>query len=456
MPPKSKPVPAKTKAAPPKAKVRDGARTRRLILEAAFEEFTAKGLAGARMESVAERAGVNVRAIYQHFDSKDGLYEAVFGDSFSGKHSGVLEAIAGVLADPSTADTLLPAFHEFLAGNPAFSRLMVWDALMASSDDSTHQIVAPDVRRDLYAQEIELLRNAQRADGIWTGMDADLLLVAFMGMAIYPHVTAPLTEMITGLSSDSPEFRTRWNDFLQRLGSVMASGERPPAQVERLPDDSADDNRLLRVAARALGRAGLVTAYGHVSLRLNEEAFLVCAPMPLGLITNERGTIVPIDGPLPEGVLGEVRAHQAIYRRRPDVNAIARVIPHSVRSLSTLGRTARPIDGFSSYFAPEPPLWNDPQLIRDDERAHQLAETLGDAPAVVMRGNGAVVVADTLPKAVVLARYLEDASAVNLAALATGEDPIVMSAKEATARAVFTGDLVERMWAYMTSGDPEA
>ena len=73
-----------------------------------------------------------------------------------------------------------------------------------------------------------------------------------------------------------------------------------------------------------------------------------------------------------------------------------------------------------------------------------------------MRGNGAVVVADTMPKAVVLAKYLEDASAVNLAALATGEPLKVMSRKEAAARAVFTGDLVERMWAWMTAGDIEA
>lgn len=445
-----------TKPEPAKAKIRDGARTRRLILEAAFDEFTAKGFAGARMESVAERAGVNVRAIYQHFDSKEGLYEAVFGDSFSGKHSFVIDAIARVVDDPATARSLLSTFHESLAGNPSFSRLMVWDALMASADDSTHEIVAPDVRRDLYTEEMKLLKQAQRAEGLWAGFDADLLLIAFMGMAIYPHVTAPLTEIITGLSSDSPEFRKRWNQFLERLGQVLASGERTPAIVERLPDDSTDDNRLLRVAARALGRAGLVTAYGHVSIRLNDEAFLVCAPMPLGLITKERGTIVPINGPLPEGVLGEVRAHQAIYRRRPDASAIARIIPHSVRALSTLGRTALPADGFGSYFAPAPPLWDDPQLIRDDERASQLADTLGDAPAVVMRGNGAIVVADTLPKAVVLARYLEDASAVSLEALATGQEPTVMSLAEATTRAVFTGDLVERMWAYMTAGDPEA
>lgn len=448
MPP-TKPVPAKTK-------VRDGARTRRLILEAAFDEFTAKGLAGARMEAVAERAGVNVRAIYQHFDSKDGLYEAVFGDSFSGKHAGVIDALSEVIDDPGTAAALMPAFHEYLAGNPAFSRLMVWDALMASAEDSSHGLVAADVRRDLYAQEVELLRAAQRADGLWTSFDADLLLVALMGLAIYPHVTAPLTEMITGLSSDSPEFRLRWNAFLERLGTALAAGERPPAQVERLPDDSTDEHRLVRVAARALGRAGLVTAYGHVSMRLSDDALLVSASMPLGLITNERGTVVPIDGPLPDGVLGEVRAHQAIYRSRADVKAIVRVIPPSVRALSTLGRTALPVDGFSSYFAPAPPLWDDPQLIRDDARAEGLAQALGRAPAVVMRGNGAVVVADTMPKAVVLAKYLEDASAVNLAALATGEPLKVMSRKEAAARAVFTGDLVERMWAWMTAGDLEA
>ena len=49
----------------------------------------------------------------------------------------------------------------------------------------------------------------------------------------------------------------------------------------------------VRLAARALARHNLVHAYGHVSARLNNESFLVCAPKPMGLIApGEDGTIV--------------------------------------------------------------------------------------------------------------------------------------------------------------------
>jgi HCOMODA/2-hydroxy-3-carboxy-muconic semialdehyde decarboxylase len=83
--------------------------------------------------------------------------------------------------------------------------------------------------------------------------------------------------------------------------------------------------RLVRRAARALGNAGLVTAYGHCSARIDATTFLVCAPQPMGMIAaGEPGTVVSVEGPLPEGVLGEVRIHQQVYRRRPDVGGIAR------------------------------------------------------------------------------------------------------------------------------------
>src|SRR5690606_6356577 len=111
-------------------------------------------------------------------------------------------------------------------------------------------------------------------------------------------------------------------------------------------------------------------AYGHVSARLDEESFLVCAAKPMGLIARgEDGTIVPIDGPLPEGVLGEVRCHQRVYANRGDVNGICRIFPRSVMTLSTFRRTPRARIGFGAYFHPQPPLWDDPLLIRSDEQA---------------------------------------------------------------------------------------
>jgi HCOMODA/2-hydroxy-3-carboxy-muconic semialdehyde decarboxylase len=203
---------------------------------------------------------------------------------------------------------------------------------------------------------------------------------------------------------------------------------------------------LVRKAARALDRSGLVNAYGH------------CAAKPMGLIAaGETGTIVPIDGPLPDGVLGEVRTHQQIYRRRTDVHGITRTFGPNVMALSALRATPKPRHGFGAYFAPQPPLWDDPQLLRSDEQAAALAEQLAGARAIVMRGNGAITVAESLEAATVLAWYLEDAARVELAVRAAGQGDSapVYSLVESEKRAVTAGGIYERMWAYMTHGDPE-
>jgi HCOMODA/2-hydroxy-3-carboxy-muconic semialdehyde decarboxylase len=220
-------------------------------------------------------------------------------------------------------------------------------------------------------------------------------------------------------------------------------------------------DRDVRVAARALARAGLVHAYGHCSARLDDDWALVCAPRPMGLLVpDEPGTVIPVDGPLPNGVLGEVRAHQAIYRRRRDVGAICRIQPPATMALSALRLTPRARHGFSSYFAPAPPLWDDSTLVRSDDAADALADTLGGAAVVVLRGNGAITVAETLPRAVTLAWYLEDSARLELtvrsAMASPGADPVELSPEEAGRRATWDGGIALRMWEYLTADDPEA
>jgi AcrR family transcriptional regulator len=46
------------------------------LIEAAFEEFSTKGIAGARTRSIAERAGCNEVTLFRHFGSKEALLEA--------------------------------------------------------------------------------------------------------------------------------------------------------------------------------------------------------------------------------------------------------------------------------------------------------------------------------------------------------------------------------------------
>jgi HCOMODA/2-hydroxy-3-carboxy-muconic semialdehyde decarboxylase len=208
-----------------------------------------------------------------------------------------------------------------------------------------------------------------------------------------------------------------------------------------------------------MGRHGLAHAYGHVSQRISEESFLVCPPRPLVTVpAGARGTVVSLSDPLPEGVLGEVRLHREIYRRRADVGGICRIQPPAVMALSALGSTPRALHGLGSYFAPSPPLWSGTALIRDDLSAASVAEALGEAVAIVLRGNGAVVTGANLEAACAHAFFLEDAARVELALLPARAAQLTIaefSAEEAAARATAAGGIYERMWEFLCFGDPE-
>jgi AcrR family transcriptional regulator len=62
---------------------RDPERTRAGILRAATEEFTARGLDGARVDDIARRAAVNKRMIYHYFGDKEGLYLSVLEATYA-------------------------------------------------------------------------------------------------------------------------------------------------------------------------------------------------------------------------------------------------------------------------------------------------------------------------------------------------------------------------------------
>ncbi|MBX3604655.1 MAG: TetR family transcriptional regulator [Piscinibacter sp.] len=63
---------------------RDADRSQQTILGAARDEFHEHGLGGARMDRIADRAGVDKRLIYYYFENKDSLFQAVLEDTYRG------------------------------------------------------------------------------------------------------------------------------------------------------------------------------------------------------------------------------------------------------------------------------------------------------------------------------------------------------------------------------------
>ncbi len=98
---------------------RNADRTRRRILAAATEEFAARGIAGARVNRIAELAGCNKAMLYAYFGSKDGLFDAVYTASVDI----YLAEVGFDTADlPGYAGRVFDYFEE----HPEHQRLNIW------------------------------------------------------------------------------------------------------------------------------------------------------------------------------------------------------------------------------------------------------------------------------------------------------------------------------------------
>lgn len=103
----------------------DPEKTKRNILDVAREEFSSKGLSGARIDEIAARTQTSKRMIYYYFGSKEGLYIAVLEEAYRGIR-GIEAQLDLEDLSPEEALRKLVAFtFEYESGNPDFIRLVM-------------------------------------------------------------------------------------------------------------------------------------------------------------------------------------------------------------------------------------------------------------------------------------------------------------------------------------------
>jgi AcrR family transcriptional regulator len=139
----------------------DAQATRERLLTAAIEEFAERGLAGGRVDRIADAAQANKRAIYDYFGDKEGLFDA---------------ALNRVVADLNRANPALPddmptyagRLFDYLQAHPEAVRMTTW-----------WRLERPRLTIGSEAEQRALLRAAE-GDGAIAGVD---LVVLVLGLA---------------------------------------------------------------------------------------------------------------------------------------------------------------------------------------------------------------------------------------------------------------------------------
>jgi AcrR family transcriptional regulator len=174
-----------------------GVATTQRILDAASVEFGARGLAGARIDRIAETANANKAQIYAYFHSKEGLFDAVIAE----------RADRTTDALPFDASDLPGWAVRIYDGNlerPELVRLIAWTRLErrptgAWFDDDRHK------------PKVDAVRAAQARGEIRAG-DPNDILVLVISMA---SAWSPASPVYTATSDEPASEHDRRRELLR-------------------------------------------------------------------------------------------------------------------------------------------------------------------------------------------------------------------------------------------------
>ena len=219
-----------------------------------------------------------------------------------------------------------------------------------------------------------------------------------------PHGTARDSKRI----SCGHRTRNLVTTFIRTLAApllcLVLIGSTASAQTPARPNSALLDE--LATASRILARQGIVDAYGHVTVRSpsNPNHFFMSRNLPPALVTAADLVEYDLDSQpvYPDAPPGftERYIHGEIYRARADVMAVVHFHAPDVIPFGVTNVPLRPIFHMAGFLGGGVPVFEirstgtpTDMLIRNPQLGAALSRTLGNKPAALMRGHGAVVVA---------------------------------------------------------------
>lgn len=177
--------------------------TRERILDAAQAAFLEKGTSGARMQAIADRAGVNKALLHYYFSTKERLSEAVFRRAARRLLPPVLQELLSDRPLAEKVHTVIGLYLSMLPETPALPAYVL-------SEMHFHPDRAPQMlermgggQHDLYSARIVEVVGSQIRDEVAAGRMRDIsaaqLVINLFSLCVFPFAARPMVEiMITG------------------------------------------------------------------------------------------------------------------------------------------------------------------------------------------------------------------------------------------------------------------
>ena len=211
--------------------------------------------------------------------------------------------------------------------------------------------------------------------------------------------------------------------------------------------------RQLAEALLMMERAEVIDFNGHMSCRLPGTAHVLInsGKSVRSALTAEDIIAIDMDGHPVEGDVVppmEFHIHTEIYRRRPDVNAVAHTHPLWSTLFSMAGQSVQPVTMQAAVMGP---IRTFPKTASINRKplAEELAAALGDDRVVMLKSHGAVVAGADIVEAFVLAIYLEETARRQYLARSLGAPYVLDAAEVETIGAnLRKPHLLKKVWDY--------
>jgi len=175
---------ARAPAAPSEEKLRDADRSQATILACARDEFAEYGLGGARMDRIAERAGLNKRLIYYYFEDKERLFQAVLEQAYRDIREAERQLNLAELPPPDAVRRLVEFTWDYYLRHPEFLTL-----LNSANLHKARHLQGSRRARELTSPLVETLAQVLergRREGVFRGgVDPVQLYISIAGVAYF-------------------------------------------------------------------------------------------------------------------------------------------------------------------------------------------------------------------------------------------------------------------------------
>ena len=216
---------------------------------------------------------------------------------------------------------------------------------------------------------------------------------------------------------------------------------------------SAELRQQLADALSMMERAEVIDFNGHMSCRLpGTDHILINSGKSVRSDLSAADIIeIDLDGkPVGHEVVPpmEFHLHSAIYRARPDVNAVAHTHPVWSTLFSSAGQAVQPVTMQAAVMGPVQ-TFAKTASINQRPLAEELAAALGSHRVIMLRSHGAVTVGADIVEAFVLAIYLEETAKRQYLARAIGTPYALTAAEVDTIGAnLRKPHLLKKVWDY--------